>query len=83
MNDAKARTQKYGAAGSIAQHTAFVASGTLPGLDDREREAFIQICPEVKTLYPALHNPNCFGAVVHKNECAASICALTKKHGGC
>ena len=76
-------TRNYGAMGNIARDSVFVASGTLPGLDDKERDAFIQLCPEIKTFYPSLHNPNCFGALVHKDECAASICALTKRHGGC
>lgn len=80
---AKEETEDYGATGSIARDTALVASGTLPGLDDKAREAFMQVCPEVKIFYPALHNPNCFGAVVHKEECAASICALNKEKGGC
>lgn len=76
-------TRAYGAIGSIARETALVASGTLPGLSDKERDAFIHICPELRIVYPVLHNPNCFGAVVHKEECAASICALTKEKGGC
>ena len=79
----KGDTQFYGATGEMAHQTALVVSGTLPGLEDKEREDFLQICPEIKMFYPSLHNPNCFGAQVHKEECAASICALTKKKGGC
>ncbi len=78
-----ADTKVYGAIGKTAEETALVASGTLPGLDDAGREAFIQLCPEVKMFYPSLHNPNCFGAKVYKEACAKSICALNKEKGGC
>ena len=76
-------TKAYGAIGKTAEKTVLVASGTLPGLDDKGREAFIQLCPEVKMFYPSLHNPNCFGAKVYKDLCAKSICALNKEKGGC
>ena len=37
-------------------------------------------------FYPAMHDPNCFGAVPNGEKCALSICALRPKEqrrGGC
>jgi hypothetical protein len=62
----------------------WAASGTLPSVKtDKERELFLQYCPELKILYPSTHNPNCFGAQVHAEECAASICALQPNKRSC
>jgi len=79
-------TLKFSAIGSVAQEGVLVSSGTLPGLTDKERDVFIMSCPEIKMLYPALHNPACFGATPEKEKCAESICALRPKElhkGGC
>ena len=79
-------TLRFSAIGSFAHEDVLVASGTLPGLSDAEREKFTQICPEIKVLYPSIHSPFCFGAKVDSDKCALSICATKKGpgfHGSC
>ena len=79
-------TLKFAAIGSAWNEDVMVASGTLPGLSDDDRSKFISFCPDIKMVYPALHNPACFGAVPESDKCAASICALkpkTERKGGC
>lgn len=63
-----------------------VIAGTLSDLDTAARELMLASCPEIKLIFPALHNPNCFGAEPNKEECAKSICALKDpkdRPGGC
>ena len=38
------------------------AVGTLGALDDTQRQARIDYCPELKMMFPSLHSPTCFGA---------------------
>jgi hypothetical protein len=79
-------TLKFSAIGSYANDDVLVASGTLPGLSDAEREKFTQFCPEIKVLYPSITSPFCFGAKVDAEKCALSICATRKGpgyHGSC
>lgn len=79
-------TMKFGAIGSAWNDDVVVAAGTLPGLTDDDRNKFIMACPDIKMVYPALHNPACFGAVPEADKCGASICALkpkTERRGGC
>jgi len=64
----------------------FVISGTLANLDHEIRQVVLEMCPEVKRIFPSLHNPACFGAHPDPNACAKSICALQDpsvrgKHG--
>ena len=42
-------------------------------------------CPELKQLYPSLHDPSCFGASPNGDVCRTTICALQipKRKGGC
>jgi hypothetical protein len=53
-----------------------VASGTLPDISHEERDRFLSVCPELKILYPSLHDPSCFGASPNSTVCAKTICAL-------
>lgn len=79
-------TLKFGASGSAWHEDMMVISGTLPGLSDDDRNKAIMACPDIKMVYPALHNPACFGAVPESDKCAASICALKpreQRRGGC
>lgn len=63
---------------------SLVATGTLAASDDMKREEFLAYCPELKVIFPVLHNPNCFGAEPNAEKCAASICALKPdRKGGC
>ena len=79
-------TLKFQALGKYASEHVLCASGTLAELEQKAREDFIAVCPEMKWLYPSLHNPNCFGAKVNPDACSASICATKKGpdfHGSC
>jgi len=79
-------TKQFGAIGSAWNDDVMVISGTLPGLTDDERNKMIMACPDIKMVYPAMHNPACFGATPESEKCAASICALkprTERKGGC
>jgi len=61
-----------------------VVSGTIPSLGNAARELMLDLCPELKVIFPSLHNPSCFGAHPNGGKCAESICALKKEHkGGC
>ena len=64
----------------------FVVSGTLANLEHDIRQVVLEMCPEVKRIFPSLHNPACFGAHPDADSCAKSICALQDpsirgKHG--
>jgi hypothetical protein len=63
----------------------FVASGTLPSMPYDMRDAFMTICPEIKMIFPSLHEPACFGAHPDAEGCRKSICALRvpRRKGGC
>jgi hypothetical protein len=79
-------TYQFAAIGNYANETVLVASGTLPDVPFMTRDKFLQYCPELKMVYPSLHDPNCFGASPNGEECAKSICALrpkTERKGGC
>ena len=53
-----------------------VVSGTMPNIDHELRETVLDLCPELRMIFPVLHNPNCFGANPDGEECAKYICAL-------
>ena len=79
-------TMKFQAINEHSSPHVFTASGTLSGLSHKDRDEFLMTCPEMKWLYPSLHNPNCFGAHVNPKECGDSICAMKKGmdfHGSC
>lgn len=79
-------TRKFGAGGSYANESVLVVSSTLQDTDWKSRELFIQYCPELKMLFPVLHDPSCYGASPDKIKCADSICALKDRKdrpGGC
>jgi hypothetical protein len=79
-------TYKFAASGSHSSEHVWAASGTLPGLSDKERDAFIQTCPEIKIFYPSLSSPACFGSKVNPEKCGESICAINhgpNYHGSC
>lgn len=61
----------------------FSISGTLGNMDHEIRENLLSLCPELKLIFPVLHNPNCFGASVNKEKCASSICALQENAKSC
>ena len=78
-------TLQFSAIGSYVNNSVLVASGTIPAAPFQERDKFINYCVEIKTLYPSMHEPNCFGASPNAEKCAKSICALEvpRRRGGC
>lgn len=53
-----------------------LVSGTQASLNWTAREALLGVCPEVKMIFPSLHEPACFGAHPNGVKCKTSICAL-------
>lgn len=58
------------------QRIPLVASGTHARLQWGERESLLKHCPELKMIFPSLHEPSCFGAHPVGETCKATICAL-------
>lgn len=50
-----------------------VVVGTLPHLSDAGRNWVLGTCPEIKAVFPVLHNPGCFGAKPNEAQCAESL----------
>ncbi|CAB9497606.1 expressed unknown protein [Seminavis robusta] len=59
-----------------------VVSGTQAQLTFQEREDLLMVCPELKVIFPSLHEPACFGAKPNPEKCKATICALKDKLPG-
>jgi hypothetical protein len=78
-------TMQFAAINSQAGPNVLVASGTLAGLNFPDRDKFLAYCPELKMLFPSLHDPSCFGAKPNGDVCKTTICALQvpRKRGGC
>ena len=75
------QTQAFGGVLDLADkdgllHIPYVAAGTFANLAWDERESLLKHCPELKTIFPSLHEPTCFGAHPKPDTCRASICAL-------
>ena len=63
----------------------FSVVSTLRFLSTVDRTLLLEQCPEAKVLFPALHDPSCFGApsALNKDRCYASLCVSHPKAGGC
>jgi len=53
-----------------------VVTGTHADLSWDDRESLLKHCPEIKMIFPSLHEPACFGAHPKPEACRATICAL-------
>jgi Protein of unknown function (DUF5672) len=51
-------------------------AGTQARLTYEERDSLLKHCPELKVIFPSLHEPACFGAHPDGQKCKATICAL-------
>lgn len=58
------------------ESSPLVVSGTQANLNWTSREALLTVCPELRMIFPSLHEPACFGAHPNGAKCKASICAL-------
>ena len=67
-------TVGYG--GNLEMHAPLLLSGTQASLNWTIREGLLGVCPEVKMIFPSMHEPACFGAHPNPTECRATICAL-------
>lgn len=56
--------------------TPFLLSGTQANLNFTTRESILFLCPELKVIFPSLHEPTCFGAHPQPETCRSTICAL-------
>jgi hypothetical protein len=74
--------EQFGGAVASSEHPPLIVSGTLAHLNWTAREAFLQTCPELKIIFPSLHEPACFGAHPNGTKCKATICALRDKIPG-
>jgi hypothetical protein len=81
----KEQTEIFGGTSDFTEETGppLVIGGTLGRLEHNVREEILAHCPELKLIFPVLHNPNCFGAKPSGEECAKHICALQDRNGGC
>jgi len=62
--------------GFVVTPVPFVVSGTQASLQWSHREALLNVCPEIKMIFPSLHEPACFGAHPDGAKCKSTICAL-------
>jgi len=63
----------------------FAITSTLPKLKNDDRTTLLELCPEAKLIFPALHHPACFGAPssLDKERCFASLCVSNPRKSGC
>ena len=54
----------------------FVISGTQATMNYTMRDNLLSVCPEVKMIFPSMHEPACFGAHPDGLKCKETICAL-------
>jgi hypothetical protein len=57
-------------------HLPLTVAGTQAKLTWEERDSLLKHCPELKVIFPSLHEPACFGARPDGPKCKATICAL-------
>ncbi|KAL3911189.1 MAG: hypothetical protein SGILL_007379, partial [Bacillariaceae sp.] len=77
----RAATYKFGGV-TEPDSSPFVVSGTQAHLNWTSRDALLGVCPELKVIFPSLHEPSCFGAHPDGEKCKATICALKDKLPG-
>eukprot|EP00980_Cylindrotheca_fusiformis_P026077 scaffold15305_cov126-Cylindrotheca_fusiformis.AAC.15 len=58
--------------------TPLLLSGTQAHANWTTRESMLATCPELKIIFPSLHEPSCFGAHPNGEECKKTICALNE-----
>jgi hypothetical protein len=70
---------------SEADKAPFLLSGIQASLNWTMRDNILSTCPEIKVIFPSMHEPSCFGAHPNGAKCKESICALRDEipPGGC
>jgi hypothetical protein len=72
----------FAANNNIAVGAPLAVSGTLAGLDDDARQQFLDYCPEMKMMFPSVHNAACFGAEPNALECFKYMCITSRLRCG-
>jgi hypothetical protein len=62
--------------GDTLDAVPLAVSGTQASFTYKQRDSLLKHCPELKMIFPSLHEPACFGAHPVKDQCQATICAL-------
>ena len=68
--------------GGTAVGRPLAVSGTLSGLSDQARQEYLDYCPEMKMMFPSLHNDACFGAEPNALECFKYLCITSRLRCG-
>jgi Protein of unknown function (DUF5672) len=88
----KEQTNGFGGVYGLSNETTtglmrlpLVVAGTQDRLTYAERDTLLKHCPELKVIFPSLHEPTCFGARPVAETCQATICALQENRSshGC
>jgi hypothetical protein len=84
------QTMQFGGASNLSVGDALTSvplaiSGTKANMMYKQRDSLLKHCPELKMIFPSLHEPSCFGAHPVKDTCQATICAMQEPlpRGGC
>lgn len=72
----------FGGVLSTGDAAPLLVSGTQANLNWTVRDTMLGVCPELKMIFPSLHEPSCFGAHPDGEKCKATICALQEKVPG-
>jgi hypothetical protein len=75
------QTMQFGGASNLSVGDTLTSvplaiSGTQAGMMYKQRDSLLKHCPELKMIFPSLHEPSCFGAHPVKDTCQATICAM-------
>ena len=73
---------QFAMSGGFARDQPLAVSGTLPGLTDQLRQEYLDYCPEMKMMFPSLHNDACFGAEPNALECFKYLCITSRLRCG-
>lgn len=69
-------TVAFGGTEGGGEFPPLVVSGTQTHMNWTARDTLLGVCPELKTIFPSLHEPSCFGAHPDGAKCKETICAL-------
>jgi hypothetical protein len=75
-------TLAFGGVVSSGDVAPLLLSGTQAKLNWTVRDTLLGVCPELKMIFPSLHEPACFGAHPNGEKCKETICALNEKEPG-
>lgn len=65
---------KFAMTNFVAEGMPFANVGTLQQFNDEVRRKYLDYCPELKMVFPSMHNPFCFGHSTFADFCFKSLC---------